>query len=685
MINKKVILISMLLLNATIIWCSNPGKVDSLNDISYDIANTFLDSAFVIALKAYDLAKKEKYLEGEMTSLCRIGRVHLKKGQLDSCLFYFNLAEEIFDPYRADSVFLVKALIYQGITLNELGNIDEAIQIYAKSFDIALARQDTLYCGQSLINISNLYKSKGDYEGALKSLHKAFEYIDPTNVEYIGSIHNNIGNIFQLQGRIEDALNSFNKAYDNYTEASNLYNTTNVLVNLGNIYLEEMLLDSANYYYEQALSIANENGYELLKSQIYHNKGEYHFFKNEREESKQCFATSLKLNRAQKGTKGLSRTLERYGDLLRLDDDLKECLPYYLESYTISEMSNDYLQLRDISGKISDLYLTRKEDAKAVKYLQISKQYQDSINQELQESLTYELQYNNEKHKVEKLSLELKNQKKILDKQIAINRLYLVLGLLFLIAVILLVRYINSKRKKVEAENKNITFQQEIEGLLSNQDKITIKAMLDGQETERNKIADELHNKLGNILSMVKLYFKSIDKQIEKLKLENIEQYKLANDLLDEACDEVRKTAHALSTGYLSKFGLFKAIKRLTEKIEGSGELKVILTTHGADEDIKELNEISIYRIVQEIISNTLKYAKASEINIQLNVFDEIFNLLIEDNGVGFNPDILKDHNGMGLDDIKAKVKNMNGIFQLDTKEGQGTNISIDIPINRKK
>jgi len=678
MIKKTIIYSIVLLLQVSTLLSNNPGKVDSLNDISYDIANTFLDSAFVIALKAYDLAKKEKYLEGEMTSLLRMGRIYLKKGQLDSSLHYFNLAEFIFHPIQADSTFLIKTFIYQGIIQNELGNIDEAIDIYEQTFNIAFALDEFQYCGQSLINISNLYKLKGDYRKSLKSLHEAIEYIDPSNLEYIGSINNNIGNIYQLQGRTNEALIAYNDAYDNYTEASNLYNSANILVNLGNVHLEEVQLDSANFYYEKALQIADKKGYEILKSQILHNKGELHFLKNQRKKSKEFFAKSLQTNRAQKGTKGLSKTLERLGDLTKLENQLEESLSYYLESYSISDKSENFLQLRDISTKISDLYLSKKEDTNALMYLQLSKKYQDSLNQKLKASFMYEIQYNNEKYKVDKLSIKLENQKKILEKQISINRLYMGLGILAMISLLFFIRSINSKRKKIEAENK-------IEGLLSNQDKITINAMLDGQEKERNKIADELHDKLGNILSMVKLYFQSIDKQIDKLKLDNIAQYKKANDLLDEACDEVRKTAHALSSGNLARIGLFKAIKGLKEKIEGSGEIKVILSTHGSDDEIEDLNEIALFRIIQEIISNTLKHAEATEISIQLNVFDELFNLFVEDNGKGFDPEILNDKDGMGLRNIEARVENMNGIFQLDTQEGRGTNISIDIPINIKK
>jgi signal transduction histidine kinase len=131
--------------------------------------------------------------------------------------------------------------------------------------------------------------------------------------------------------------------------------------------------------------------------------------------------------------------------------------------------------------------------------------------------------------------------------------------------------------------------------------------------------------------------------------------------------------------------GLFAAVSDLKNKLEGSKEIIINLTTYGTDESIFTINEIAIYRIIQESIANTLKHAKATEIDIQLNVFDDVFNLIVEDNGVGFDVNDLLANSGMGLHNIEARVKRMEGTFSIDSGKGKGTTINIDIPIKPVK
>lgn len=677
MILKKYTLTLILLLQSIFLWSSNRDSIISWNDISYDIANEFLDSAYFMAQKAYKLSKSEDYLEGEMTALYRIGRVYLKKGNLDSSLYYFNTAESIFDPQKADSSFLIKSLIYQGLVNAQLGNVQLSIDKYDLSCTIALKINEPQLCGQSLINVSDQYKIQGNYEEALKALHRASNFIDETDLKNLGAIQHNIGNILNLQNRNEEALAAYNNAFEYYMEATDLFASTKALISLGNMYLEEMKLDSALQYYNDALKICEEKEYDLLKGQIYHNQGECYYLKNEWNEAATFFEKSLTVKRASNSVEGLAKTLERLGDVQLKKDDINRSLEYYLESFETSNNNNDFFQLRDLAEKISDIYERQQKDKEARKYMILSREFQDSIIHSMKSSLIYEIHYNKEKHKVEKLTIELENQ-------IERNRLLFLIGVIILAALGLVMILLNIKRQKAVAEKETISSKLKIDQLINQQDKMTTKAMMDGEERERNKIAGDLHDNLGGILSMVKMYFQSIDKQIDQLKLENIKQYKKANELLDEAVEEVRKTSQALSSANLIKFGLFKTIQGLKDKIEGTGKFNVELNTHGLDDDLGELNQIAIYRIIQELISNTLKHSGATEINIQLNVFEDLFNIIVEDNGIGFDMNEMKENSGLGLRGIESRIESMDGILQIDTEKGRGTNISIDIPLNVK-
>ena len=201
--------------------------------------------------------------------------------------------------------------------------------------------------------------------------------------------------------------------------------------------------------------------------------------------------------------------------------------------------------------------------------------------------------------------------------------------------------------------------------------------MLEVQESERKRIASDLHDRLGSMLSTVKLYFGSVEEQIEKMKEQNKEHYNKANLLLDEACEEVRKISHDLISGELLKFGLLPALTQLCKTIEGANKLKINLLFFGMDNRLDNSVEIPVYRIIQELINNILKHSKATDVTIQLNKTENNLNVVVEDNGIGF--DIASVKNGMGLKNIETRVNKFNGKLYVDSGKDKGTTTIIDI------
>ena len=180
---------------------------------------------------------------------------------------------------------------------------------------------------------------------------------------------------------------------------------------------------------------------------------------------------------------------------------------------------------------------------------------------------------------------------------------------------------------------------------------------------------------------MVKLHFSSLEEKIDTSNPAK-EKFLSTSELLDVAAREVRMISHDLMSGVLAKFGLVPALEDLGSKINETGEIVVNLFTENINGSLDGEQELQVYRIVQELVANTLKHARASEINIQLNEHDDIVNLLVEDDGVGFDPLNLRKEAGMGLENLKARVAKLNGTLNIDSGKGAGTTISIDIPIN---
>ncbi|MGB0177981.1 MAG: tetratricopeptide repeat protein, partial [Owenweeksia sp.] len=233
------------------------------------------------------------------------------------------------------------------------------------------------------------------------------------------------------------------------------------------------------------------------------------------------------------------------------------------------------------------------------------------------------------------------------------------------------------QRRKIARKNAEIA-DQKVEKLLNEQEIRSYNAMIAGQEEERQRIATDLHDRLGSMLSTVKLLTSSL-----RMDQEPDKHQKLGN-LMDDACVEVRRISHNLSTGMVRSFGLKTALEDLCSGISQSKLIECKLLVYGLEERLEVNTEIGLYRMVQEILNNTLKHAKAKKVIIQINRTEDNLNLTVEDDGVGFDPK-LKLSKGLGLNNLEARAQKLNGTFHIDSAPGRGTICIIDIPLNQTK
>jgi signal transduction histidine kinase len=206
--------------------------------------------------------------------------------------------------------------------------------------------------------------------------------------------------------------------------------------------------------------------------------------------------------------------------------------------------------------------------------------------------------------------------------------------------------------------------------------------MIEGQEKERKKIAEDLHDNLGSTLATLKLHF---DNYRENLSVDDEKQIKMLDsteNILDLAYSKVRTMAHANHASVLAEHSLVEAVKSLAFNISSANKTEIEVIDFGFDKPLNHTIELTMFRIIQELITNIIKHAKAKKGTIDLTLFDDSLGLIVEDDGVGFNiNDLSVKVEGMGLNSIKSRVEKMNGSFAIDTNLDVGTTILIDIPI----
>lgn len=310
--------------------------------------------------------------------------------------------------------------------------------------------------------------------------------------------------------------------------------------------------------------------------------------------------------------------------------------------------------------------------SEALRYSKLNMQYRDSVNVAAQNTNLTKFQAG-EKEKQILIEQENKNR----NRNIAIG----LGGGLVAVSLIGFLLFKNTKRKQRIAEQQSQIEIQKTEKILRDQELTTIDAMIEGQEKERQRLASDLHDSVGATLSAAKLQFDHLSKNKDKLG-ELDELFGKTGKLLDDAYTEVRSMAHIKNSGVLAKNGLLPAIQKLAKNASGTNKLQIDVQDFGLEERLENSLEITVFRIIQELVTNIIKHANAQEATISVTQHEDSLNIMVEDDGKGFNPmNSFKSDDGMGLDSIERRVEHLEGSMEVDSSEGNGTTIVIDIPL----
>jgi hypothetical protein len=333
-----------------------------------------------------------------------------------------------------------------------------------------------------------------------------------------------------------------------------------------------------------------------------------------------------------------------------------------LKYFIYSQLALNYQELHDYESAFNNMTLAQA--------------YADTLRNEEQSIAINDIQT---KYKTKEKELE--NQLLRSDNETNRILIYTFTGLLTASLVIGFLVFKNARRKEKILKQEKLIEQQKLEKALKDYELQSIDIMLEGQEKERQRIANDLHDNLGSMLATLKLNFENLKIRKNELREDEDKLYQKTDELIEEAYQKVRRMAHAKNAGVFASEGLIPTLKKLAEKISIPGKLSIEVNAFGFNERLENKMEIAIFRMVQELSTNIIKHSRATEASVQLTNHDDNINIIIEDNGIGMDISNIGKADGMGLDSIKKKAEQLGGTFTIDSKKGKGTTIIIDMPI----
>ncbi len=662
-------------------------KVNTLNELSWEYRKTDFTKSKEFAKKAKKIGDSISFDKGSITSLNRLGTVAIFEGD-------FNEAKEIYlkvlklEKSIENSYGIARAYNQLGEIYRNLSDNNKALDYSLKSLQIFKELKKDRLIALVSNNIGEIYRSLGNFEKSIKyfllsiDIRKKIDDLNGLAFSYL-----NLGGFYMTNEDYSKALNHLKKGEEIFEKFNDKYELEKIYSNLGVVYLKIDEYDKSLRYLNKALDIQNQIRINNKDPYVYNNLGALYYRKHDFDKALEFYLKSINIQSKENENKILyADVTNNIGDIYFLKGNYAKAIKYYNEALQIAEKSGKKNSTLKILNNLSNSYVKLKDYKSAIQFNDQYIRLNDSLEKDYLNAVYLKENYEKEQ------AILIKNKELTeisLKKSLAENdrNKAIIIGMLIGTVLLIIVFFLTYKAKQNKQKIKILEQEKEIENrkikeILKDQELKAIDAMMTGQENERLRIAKDLHDRLGSMLSMIKVHFKSVEDHIEQLKVSNVKQYEKANELLDNACEEVRKISHDMASSVLSQFGLIAALEDLKDVLEESNQIEVEFVIHGLTERLNSNIEITAYRIIQELINNVLKHAKAKLITIQLINAEDNLNIIIEDDGVGFEMGENKDF-GIGLKNVESRVYGLKGDINIDSTINIGTTVTIDIPLNK--
>jgi signal transduction histidine kinase len=425
----------------------------------------------------------------------------------------------------------------------------------------------------------------------------------------------------------------------------------------------KIYIDSASVYYNDNFEFTRKQGYFLHKANTFQNL-------NQHDSAVFYYQKCHDLAKSINSRWNMTEPLMQIGYIYLQQKNYSEAENYLKMGLEIAEKDSILTFMKEGYGTLSDVHAATGNYKEAFEYLQKNIAIKDSIQSEDRKKFTLELE---KKYETEKKETQVRLQELEITKRKSITH-----GLLVItsaIIVILILVFLNFK-------NKNRLQTEKITKLETEKQLLATEAVLKGEEQERTRLAKDLHDGLGGLLSGIKYSFQNMKDNLI-LTPENAQVFERSLDMLDSSIHEMRRVAHNLMPETLFKFGLDMALNDFCTAINNSGVLQLKYQSFGLENTkLNHSVSVSVYRIVQELVNNIVKHAEAKLALVQLTVSENLLLIDVEDNGKGFDTDKLKDQKGIGWNNVSSRIDYLDGKLELNSQPGKGTIVHIEIKMS---
>jgi two-component system, NarL family, sensor kinase len=566
-------------------------------------------------------------------------------------------------------------VLYGGVFLFTAA-FDSSLYYNFKAYDAAKETNDPISPGIALFNIGITYRDKSDFENAIEYSLKGLSVIEKYNKPEIEvQVNDALQILYQSRGEYEKAMFYGRRAIAQSRQLNNKLQLVKSLTNLSMSYQDMEKLDSGYNMLKEAERLSIAFNEPWITAGINANLAGYAVKRRSYAEARNYAFRNLETYKQIGDPSGVAGAFRVLG-LCDLQQGKLASARQYLDSGLVITQQNQ-LAAEEVNllRAISMVEYARQSYEAGYDYDSKAGKTLDKLVRDIMSQQSAELEKKYETEKQQSAIRTLEAEKKV--QQLSIKQknigIYILIGCA-IVLVLLSVLIFRTQKQKQKLQQQRIS-ELETEKQLS-----ATEAVLKGEEQERSRLAKDLHDGLGGILSGIKYSFNTMKGNLH-LSPENQHAFEKGVEMLDVSIKEMRRVAHNMMPEALLKFGLDAALRDFCNDINQSGALKVSYQSIGmADNEINQSAAIPVYRIIQELVNNIIKHANASTAIVQLSNDNNLISITVEDDGKGFDIASSDQTQGIGWSNIRSRIDYLKGQVNIQSAAGEGTSVHIGFP-----
>lgn len=547
----------------------------------------------------------------------------------------------------------------------QLKNFDSTIIVGDKALKLARKHTDSISVAELKRQIGVASYFSGKYDVAAKNFQESIAILEKSKRrEKLAPVYNELAKLYRKTKDLDKALENYGKASAIYHELKDTAGIAMILNESGVVYEYKYDYQEAVNRYSMSMHMAEKAGDSLSVSYSLSNIAGVYIIEKKYDLAEKNLLRCLRIREWLKDSFAIALVYSDLGAAMNAKGDYAKALDYLTKSNRLAEklrypelQSNNYNELSTTAQRQGDYQ-------KAFEYFNKRTALRDSLfNMEK----TKEIQRLNSQYESSRKEQQIQSQQNRIRLQ---NYLFIGIGALVLLGSLL--AWSQYKRYQLKKDSQ---LQQEI----MRQQEMKAKAILEAEENERQRIAKDLHDGVGQMMSAAKMNLSAIESEITFTDEGQKQSFETIIGLVDESCKEVRTVSHIMMPSALLKNNLATAIHDFVNKLSNRG-LRVHVYTEGLDEKLDSNIETVLYRVIQECVHNAIKHAGATTLDISLVRDKEGITGTIEDNGKGFDPAVKEKFEGIGLKNILTRIAYLHGTVDFDSAPGRGTVVALYVP-----